>query len=477
MENNLLEKLITNALAFYLNQGDITISDKEYDQLLKEAKASNKDFNIFKEIGLKDRETIKHLIKFPPLNKYQVDTISSDKWKNDKFLLSLVEKGYKYEPKFSGSGLAIYYDNEGNLRDIISKSNDIDGKRKILSLGNLVPKKVSPGIKSITAELIVDLKHGFKGKSEAQANGLMNSVNMSDKVQELATIVAWDIIPKEGVGNKLDLWNSLYELETDTFKVSPFEDFTLDKLELSREYKCKSFESLIDGLVIYDSNHNAVIALKYYFSSYKDTEVKFIEWNLSDKLALIPKIILNPITLEGINIRQAASNGIMNIMNKGINKGAIVRVARVNSSSPQIVRVVQKVPWTYPKCPYCSEQLDGSTIIKSKLHCKNPLCKSKTKYYERYFSKTNVTKEDIIARPDSYTINRFMLDGYNIKTKRKIHWNDESKLKLAEAYINKDEESIIKLVRDHFYLDDDQLRKVKVFLPAIIHVVNNLLIK
>lgn len=468
MDKQLMDKLIQGAKDFYLNSKVPEIPDKEYDELLARAKTEDPNFNIFEAIDL-DRQKAKHDVKFQDLHKVQIDRLDFEKHR--KFLNGLESKGYLSTPKMSGCSIVAYYSEDGFLRKIITKSNDSYGSIKTKSLYQKFPYRVEKGIKAIDAEAIVDLRYRLGGLSEAKANGLVNSVNDPAQVKKMLTMVVWDVIPYPEYKDKRgELFNSLKNLRTADFRVVDPKPFKVDELSWDKEYQGDGFRCLIDGYVIYDKSHKLICALKFYYTEFKDVKIKRIEWNVSDKLAYIPKIQFDPVKIDGVTIKQCASNGIMTLIENKISEGSIIRVARVNSSSPQMVGVIEAKGFHYPKCPACGTLLNEKDIIKSTLHCSNPLCKDKLNWVSRHIG--NITLEKVEKNPDKYSILAVNLSSFNPNKKRKKAWKPERIERLITCFEDKDARGFYELLKECFDLNPENKQLAKRMTDAVVTKVN-----
>jgi NAD-dependent DNA ligase len=70
-----------------------------------------------------------------------------------------------------------------------------------------------------------------------------------------------------------------------------------------------------------------------------DTEVEFVEWNITKWNILKPRIKITPINLCGVTIQYATGFNAKYIQDNSIGKGAIVSVTRSNDVIPYIVNV------------------------------------------------------------------------------------------------------------------------------------------
>lgn len=462
------KELVRMANEWY--KGKKSMSDKDFDRFENEVKAENPDFNYRLYLDL-DGETVNHPIKFPYLDKKQIDKYDLERSDIKKLLNSLENKGYLMYPKLSGCSLVEYYDEDGNLEDIITKSNDFNGKRKMKSFKGMVPHKVPKGIRAINNEVIVDLNRGFGYISESKANGLVNSKHKASEVEDLCTLCVWDIqLWDDCTKSKTELLKELDDLSTPSFKILHGKPYSIDSIEWNNKYKEDGIESIIDGWVIYDKDHKLKCALKFYFNESAEVKVK-IEWLLSDKLGLIPKFNFKEVKLEGHKTKRCATNGINTLIEKNVGDGSTIVVARVNSTIPQMVSIIDRKPFVFPKCPTCKTQTSIDDVLKSVLYCPNPMCKDKINWVTHHVG--NVTEEKFYNNTDKYTIDSMNLSSFNPSKKRKKKWIDEVRDHLLEVISAEDSEEFYNILKSHFDLNSDNRKKCKLLIPATIKVLKS----
>ena len=165
LNSNDFNKLITAARNYYSGK-PTDLTDSEYDQLLKDS--GIKDITVYLDGG-NDRDTVNHPFEIPVFPK--VD--NWDLFESLKYPDSIIT------PKWDGCSTIAYYVN-GKLSKILTRSNEVNGKVKTKLLKNKYPAEVDPRVIAILGEALVPFKIS---ESRANANGLVNSVNMQDQVE------------------------------------------------------------------------------------------------------------------------------------------------------------------------------------------------------------------------------------------------------------------------------------------------------
>lgn len=432
------DKLIKANREFHLNENHgMNLSDKEFDELEAEVLRLNPNSTKWDYIPITDKGT-KHSISYPnpPKNK-------EDLWDGSfkKIMEKRLKSGLIPSAKMDGSSVTAYY-KKGKLKKVLTRSNETTGLDRTASLGPLFPERIDPRIKAISAEMVIDLKHASKFNNiRNQANGFVNNKHDPERVRRYLQPVGFSIEPeKEHKDAKKELYTSIQNISS-FLNVFPKGSSGIN-LEDAPEYQVGDSRFFIDGICWYDSDYNLKVIDKFYYLEYADVRVKSIEWNLSDKCAFIPKIKIDPIRLDNTSIRQLASNGIQFLKDNGISKGSLIRVARSGSTIPQVIKTLERVPFEYPKCPYCSHGFSGSDLINSALYCPTVDCASKANWIKRHIGA--VTWDKVKANPEKYSILALNLDRFDVKKKRKRSWS-KTHLSILEDTI---ESSILKLLKN-----------------------------
>lgn len=190
-------------------------------------------------------------------------------------------------------------------------------------------------------------------------SGMMNaSAHKDPAVYKHIDFVAYEVLGRTDI-NKTDM---LLELNQHGFKTPQF--WTCDHSTLNEQFLANCIQELrdvygyeVDGVVVdldlaehrealNDGSLNPEYAFKYKTldtSNYAETEVENVEWRVSFRGYLKPRINYKPCSLPGITSTYATGYNAKFILENGIGPGAIVGVSRMGEVVPNVIRVVQKV--------------------------------------------------------------------------------------------------------------------------------------
>lgn len=344
----------------YYNTGDITeFTDEQYD-ILKDI-IVKKDKNFKKCVGSKIRED-NNRIKLP----YWLGSLDKIKPEEENKLENWKKKfnnnSYIIEDKLDGvSCLYIYKDNKCNLytRGDGSIGSDITHLLKYI--------KNIPDVKEniyIRGELIIKEKVFIEKYSDTIANprnmisGLVNAKSFREGINDI-DFIAYEIISEEyeQIEPSLQL-NKLKELGFNIVNNMIVNKDFLNINNLSNiliECKEKSIYE-IDGIIVQPNSkyiRNTIDNPKYAFAFkiniFSEAIVEGVEWNISKHKLLKPRVKIQEINLNGVNINYASGSNAKNIVDKCIGKGAVVKITRSGDVIPFIVSVIK--PASKPDMP------------------------------------------------------------------------------------------------------------------------------
>lgn len=349
--------LISNAKAFYLNEGSITISDMEYDALLKSEKDLDPNFNILDAIGLHQGSS--HSLPFQ-----NIPELPRRVWVSRDELIRFITTS-KLTPllKYDGSSVIAFYKN-GKLRGICSGNT---GSSQLRKLKNFFPETVNPEITEIYCEATIPLIHGFAEGSRQKANGMIISKYRQAEVDSFVKIMAYGVKIREAIRHLY--WDFLHSLtESDKFEVAKPANL------LSDDWVDNYYNGhLIDGFVLYDELGRGYIH-KFQSLTEQTTEVIGVRLRHTDKNTISTVLQITPLKMEGITIRNITTNGCRILYQRGLGVGAEIKVMRLNSVIPAVKEVVTPSDVHYYECPACKSELTESNILGSVFKCPNPEC-------------------------------------------------------------------------------------------------------
>lgn len=353
--------IIKNANLFY-NGHDTEINDLVYDELLKMINIDEPSFNVYDHIKYDtDGVTIPHRFYFRDYEK-NADISSIDT--EEKF--NEWRKSYYILPKFDGSSTVTYFNKDSSINLILSRGDDVSGFNNT----NKLTKKVNEAlanrfrinnddrpIRVMLAEAVVVKESGSRGK----ANGLINSKYLQEDVDNLLTLMPFDVELFDGT-----------RLPNLYFEITDYNWFC--EIRDNGEWKTEYGTVPCDGIVMYsrDLNDTKLVIKKLYYTEKKVTTITEISWDVSWTSGIFhPVANFDTVYLDGTNVSRASLSNWINVRDNGFGKGAKVTVFKANVTIPQIGDVLEPVEAKRPNCPYCGTPMER---YNNDLICPNSLC-------------------------------------------------------------------------------------------------------
>ena len=410
MTRDELKEKIDKAKFAYYNTDNPIISDKEYDNLIKEygeePSVGAPVLNSIKKIRIVDRPML-----------------SLDKVHNEKEIISF-SNGYDIVASIKCDGLSVrlIYKNgilfSANTRGNGSEGADITEHIKYFTN---VPLKILKTEKYIIdGEAIIyddDFKiinknNQFKN-SRNTASGSLALLDMNIVKQRRLSFIAWDII-QGGCSSECYHYN-MEEAEKLGFTTVPM--LILDATKIEQEEIANINQTLLkeskekgipcDGVVwrindIKEGNRRGqtahhflnAIAWKPNDETYS-TRLKHIQWTMGRTGVLTPVAVFDPIDIDGSTVERASLHNVSvmrEILGDCAYVGEHLQVYKANQIIPQIAEAGPKYDYGYiiahggvsandtiERCPICGGNVEYITsddgVINA--YCNNPLCEGK----------------------------------------------------------------------------------------------------
>ena len=398
-----LSKLIHKHNVLYHNKDKPIISDREYDQLVKENQKLEKEYP---HLVLKDspnqkigaatsKKFLKSIHKMPMLslaNAFEKKDVEDFIVRIKKFLNFDREKiNFVCEPKIDGLSINLYYLNgklskastrgDGKIGEEVTENIKTIEEIPINLSGTKFPEEIEiRGEIFLTKKdfLIINEKLNSKNKFSNPRNAAAGSIRQLDtkvaKSRPLKFIA-------HGLGvssKKFDQLNEIYE-QFNKWKIPTNKLIeTAGTLEEMMDYYDKisqqrsNIEYDIDGIVFklnniflqnrlgfVGKNPRWAVALK--FSAEKTTTlIKKIDFQVGRTGAITPVARLNPVNIGGVIVSNATLHNFDEIEKKDIREKDIVEVQRAGDVIPQVTKIIKK---NFPRskkinapnnCPVCN---------------------------------------------------------------------------------------------------------------------------
>lgn len=421
---------------YYLNHP--TISDKEYDKLLDELFALEKQTNLVLENSPTQRvggEPISEFVKVAHKNKF----FSLEKSQSIDEIVSWNERNQKIHPykfeliceyKFDGLTVAITYD-KGKFVRAVTRGNGVIGEdvsnqvKTFKSVPLTIPytgyvEIQGEGIMrlSVLEQLNKNLQIPLKNARNAAAGAIRNldpKVTASRRLDYFAYNVNY--IEDKHFNNHIEEINFLKE---NGFYVVEFQKIVKDFTDINNVINevasnKDKLDFLIDGLVFKINNTSDRDALghtdrfprgaiAYKFEAEEiSTILHDVVWQVGRTGKVTPIAVLEPVELAGATISRATLNNYNDIMKKNVSINSRVFVRRSNEVIPEIIGLAESYENSKkiecPKyCPSCNSVLQ---TVGANIFCKN----------------SNGCFEQIVDRLTHFCSRDAMnIDGLSIKT-------------------------------------------------------------
>lgn len=445
---------------------ELTMSNSSYDELLKQVMSYYPQFNIFEYLPVpEDSETCEHRSGIITLYKYSPEN-------ND-----IRQYWHKYDnkiamPKYDGSSGVAYYTN-GKLSHIASMSDKDTGVIQTDKLRSFVPAEVSTNISFIRFELLVDVRHYENARGKA--NGLMNSKYLQDEVDQLVTLVAFDVVDIDSNHVPYKSWN-LNPIKNDNryvFIPSP----TVDKIILCEErgiayMEDYDFKFCIDGIVFSeDEEYDYSWAYKYDYLSVAKTIIKELQWWYTDGEGYSCTLRIDPVELDNKTIRNVSTNGVRNIIDKGLGVGAEIEVAFSGMTIPKVVGVITPVEpdLTIDGHVYTEDDIYGG-VFKNP----NPEDPKRLETREGWMKDEYKHRAYILEYLEWFLLSFLNIARWNYESKR---INDFSTIKdeVLEAIESLDYDRLKQLILDNYGMSYLQSCELELVIIPTVQVINKYL--
>ena len=360
-----LEKLIIFANDKYRNTETPVITDELYDICVDFLKLKNPKSKVLKVIGgkVKSKDKVKLDYWLGSMDKIKpIDTRLLEKWINEY-------KGpYYVSNKLDGiSAMIIYRENgDTNLytRGTADEGLDISPLLKYIknipswSLVNKYKTKSKKAgiLLACRGELLMNkdifknnwselLKNGRNGVS-----GLVNSKTINPKLASDTDFVLYEVI--DPFLKFSDQMKILKDLKFNVVKYEEVPKISFEILSNLLIKRKKESEYEIDGLIITNNEENKrnIKSNPEYAFAFKDilddqkaeTKVISIEWNISKDGYIKPTLIVEPVTIGGVEISRTTGNNAKFVVENKLGKGAHIEIIRSGDVIPKVNKVLKQ---------------------------------------------------------------------------------------------------------------------------------------
>jgi NAD-dependent DNA ligase len=460
-------KLIEAANEIYRNSSELLMTDAEYDLLLDELKRRNSKHKLLSKIGavVHTKDKVKLPCYMGSMDKIKPGTGNLDKW------IKKYKGNYILSDKLDGTSALLVLRSDGKNM-LFTRGNGIHGTNISSMLKGI---NGIPNIKEnlvVRGELLVSKKNYEKNKkkycnSRAMINGLVNKKSIKMLELKLIDFVAYELVrPWYNISKQYKVlsklkFNTVVNKKVTTClsawkaegQAQSLDNITEKSLSEYLKERKKNSDFDIDGIIVVDDNNhirNKSKNPKYGFA-YKDiledqiaeTEVLFVEWNISKDGYIKPRVHLKPVQVAGITIKHVTGNNAKYIKENGIGKGTKIKIIRSGDVIPKIHEVLVKKKPDFPDFDYIWNDTNVDIIIDETIsnedHEYDMLVKNLTYFFKKM--KIKYVDEAIIRKIIDINLDSIKkiilakekdfleVEGFKEKMAKKIHTNIQNAIK------------------------------------------------
>ena len=382
-----LEEVITFAADKYYNTDKPVVSDEIYDLLIDFLKSRCPKSKVLKNIGatVKSKNKVKldywlgSMDKIKPSNTSQFES-----W------LKKYKAPYILSDKLDGvSGLLIYTKmQEVKLftRGTATEGQDITNLVKYLnlptweSINKKIKIKGDDNLIAFRGEIIIEDKIFEKNWAKILKNarnsvsGLVNSKTVNPDLAKDTSLVLYEVIdPNMKIEDQFNLITSLGFKTVKYKKVNEISFPILSEYLLDRR---ANGDYTVDGIIVTnnekherntDGNPEYAFAFKDVLEDQKaESKIIDIEWKVSKNGYLNPTVVIEPVSVGGVEIRRVTANNARFVVDNGLGKGALVEIIRSGDVIPKIQKVIKKVKPDLPDGKWHWNETEADIITDDK---------------------------------------------------------------------------------------------------------------
>lgn len=358
-----MKALWTEAVDAYYNRKRPIMTDAEFDALEDSITKLAPAWVSLNKTGVRvaDKKTEVLLARpMPSLRKAYPEAIG--KW-CAKFVPKDRMPGYITMDKLDGSALQLRYV-ALRLKQVATRGDGLLGGDITFLAPHLnIPHIISGGSSELVLRCEAVIRRSVFDKKWAKhfddprsmVNGLLNRKTPHPALADIDIVVV-------GIYD-LSIVTALQVAKANGFKTVPTSFVAEDEFaEHLAQRKAASLYD-IDGLVVTtnefrlnyasDDKPKDIIAFKVNaVADEVEATVKKIIWQVSGRGRIIPKICIEPTKIAGVMVQHATAHNAVWLMERGIGKGAVVKLVRSGGVIPKINSVVSKGSADYPTIPY-----------------------------------------------------------------------------------------------------------------------------
>lgn len=351
--NRKIEIFLKKCSHHYYNSGLSLIEDDIYDILIDEYKKKNPSSNIFNLIGAPITERSEIVKVKLPYWLGSLDKIKPDTRELDNFLKKF-SKPYLVSEKLDG--LSALLNIKNGIYKLYTRGNGNEGQDisyliPLMNMNLKIDEDIAVRGELIMKENIFREKYiTLYPKSRSLIAGNVNAKKPNLDIIKDIDFVVYEVMENINVESQFKKIKEL-GLLLPKYKIVNKNVSSNFLIELYKEFKSKS-QYMIDGIIlsnckeIYDINKKGNPKHKVAFKTRLDeqiavTTIEDIEWNVSKRGVLVPRIRLKPINIGGDTIKYTTGFNAKYIKENNLNIGARLKIIRSGDVIPYILEIIK----------------------------------------------------------------------------------------------------------------------------------------
>lgn len=381
MEKSLLVSSILENTNNYYN-GKPCVPDEVFDQWIEELRRIDPSHEILSSVGWGYDVSTCNLQEYPHLN-FLTGIANKPKVAKDAILPS----GKVKSPKMDGGSVELQYI-DGKLMRALTRGNGttgLDCTSKVIHAQGVIMDLSEKYTGNIVGEFVIsdeDLPSFTESTSQRNVpNGLLSRNYASPEDCSLFSFIAYKVgkSTTHTFKDRISIFNFLSRLGFLTVGYILGAVTYQEAIERLRLIGGKHY--LLDGIV---GDDNMIITQPSGVITYVDeiayktvtqtahVKVLKIDWNLTRTGRMVPTVVTEKTQLSGANIDRALGHNALNLLESGIDVGAVIEIVRSGEVIPYIYGIDEPVEVKLPThCPACGHELVWSGVD---LRCDNDEC-------------------------------------------------------------------------------------------------------
>jgi NAD-dependent DNA ligase len=367
-----LEDIITFAADKFFNTSKPVMSDSIYDLLIDYLRMRDPKSSILKTIGsvLKSKKKV--------ALDYWLGSMDKIKPSNPNQLENWIKKfkhPYYLSDKLDGVSALLVYKKDGTMklftRGTATEGQDITNLIKYFNLPShaevlkYVNKKNiqadnEVNILAVRGELIINAKIFEKNWSTTLKNarnavsGLVNSKTINPNLAKDTQLVLYEVVdPFLKIEDQIKILN---ELGFNVAKFKKIDEINFEMLSKYLRERRTSGDYLIDGIIVtnnelHQRNEDGNPEYAFAFKDVLEDQIAIstiidVEWKVSKNGYLNPTVIIEPVSVCGVEIKRITAHNAKYVVDNKIGIGAKIEIIRSGDVIPYIQKVIKPAPKT-----------------------------------------------------------------------------------------------------------------------------------